>query len=105
MADKEKKLKTASLEIDPTSFRFVEILLSVFLGWVLISFWERFFVNFFFQTLQFSPTNTWHTLIVALILSVALVFFLMWMGEDGTTMVQNISGIFAAPGNVQDFNN
>lgn len=57
---------------------FLEVLMAIIIGWMLVTLWQRVLDNFTFQTLGLKQNSTYHTLIVAIaatIIFIAFVFF------------------------------
>ena len=62
---------------------FIFVIVLLLISWSLVTFWQRFLENFFYNTLGYDPNNTLISLWVAVLATsifLLLVFIIKWLG-------------------------
>lgn len=54
---------------------FIELLFVIVIGWMLVALWQRALDNFTFQTLGMQRDSTYHTIIIALTVTLLFIIF------------------------------
>lgn len=54
---------------------FLEVLFVIVIGWILVALWQRALDNFTFQTLKMQRDSTYHTIIIALTMTLLFIIF------------------------------
>lgn len=76
-----------------SELNFVEVLLAIILGWILVDLWQRCIDNFTFNTLKLNKNSTYHTFVIAAIATtIFLVFTFTFENIFGNLVEQDIEG-------------
>jgi TRAP-type C4-dicarboxylate transport system permease small subunit len=54
---------------------FIELLFVIVIGWMLVALWQRALDNFTFQTLGMQRDSTYHTIVIALTVTLLFIIF------------------------------
>lgn len=57
---------------------FVTIIIAIIIAWTLVAFWTRFLENLAFGTLNLNGNSSWHSFIVAIVITIFF-FAFIWM--------------------------
>lgn len=82
-----------------SSFTFIEALVLIVVGWILITLWERFVLNVFYQKLKFNPKSTMQTFAIALTVTAIFLIFLRYVGPLVLGTYNESIGV-NSPGNI-----
>lgn len=77
---------------------FVDMLLVIVLGWILVDLWKRPIDNFTFGTLGLNKNSTYHTFIIAIVATaIFLTFVFNFDSILGNIVEADIGGGFTPP--------
>lgn len=63
-----------------SSFTFVEALILVIVGWILITLWERYLLNVFFEQFGFNPKSPLETFAIAITMTIIFLTVIRYAG-------------------------
>ncbi len=77
--------------------RFIDFIVIIILGWMLVPFWQRCIDNLTFNTLGLSKDSTFHTFIIALVFTLILLSYIFLFNSVLDDIVQRDVGTLLAP--------
>lgn len=96
MEEDLKKIENCNKKNDLQITKFVSILIIVIISWILIELWLKVLENFAYNTLGMNSSSTWHSLIIAVTITLIFILILEFMEEDGTNIKNNVSCVNTA---------
>ena len=77
---------------------YIEMLVVIILGWILVALWQRCIDNFTFNSLKLNKDSTYHTFIIALVSTIIFISF-VFSFEDvvGNFAESQAAGGFSPP--------
>ena len=88
-----KYVKSNSAEVKRTKFiKVFEIALIFIVTYVIVSFWETFFKNFFYKTLKLKEESTVHSFVICMAVTIALITAVYFTSIDGDQFVELENG-------------
>lgn len=76
-----------------TDLTFIDVLLVIIVGWVLVALWSRVVDNITFNYLKLNKDSVYHTLLIAIVTTaIFLVFVFSFDNAMGNIVEQEISG-------------